>query len=92
MPTTVTRQKTINLRASEAQKAIIKRAADAAGKTATAFVLDATMERAESVLADRLHFELPDEQMDRFLAALSAPSPAPDALRKLLARHPQWAR
>lgn len=91
MTATATREKTINLRATEAQKSFIKRAADAAGETYTAFIMDASMERAESVLADRTHFELPAEQMKRFLAALDAPLPAPNALRKLLARKPQWA-
>lgn len=92
MPATAVREKTINLRATEAQKSLIKRAADATGETYTAFMLDASMERAESVLADRLHFELPAAQMKRFLAALDAPLPAPEALRELLARKPQWAR
>lgn len=91
MSAKATREKTINLRVTEAQKSLIKRAADAAGETYTGFMLDASMERAESVLADRLHFELPTAQMKRFLAALDAPLPAPEALRKLLARKPQWA-
>lgn len=92
MPVTAIRGKTINLRATQAQKALIKRAADAAGETYTTFMLDASMQRAESVLADRLHFELTDAQMAHFLEALDAPLPAPEALRKLIARTPQWAR
>lgn len=92
MPTTAAREKTINLRATRAQKAIIKRAADATGETYTTFMLGASMERAESVLADRLHFELSDAQMTRFLAALEAPMPDDAALRELLARTPQWLR
>lgn len=92
MPATGAREKTINLRATQAQKALIKRAADATGETYTTFMLDASMERAKSVLADRLHFELSDAQMTRFLEALDAPPPAPEALRKLIARTPRWAR
>lgn len=92
MPATAAREKTINLRATQAQKALIKRAADAAGETYTTFMLDASMARAESILADRQHFELSDAQMTRFLKALDAPPPAPEALRKLIARTPQWVR
>jgi len=92
MPATASREMTINLRATQAQKSIIRRAADAAGETYTAFMLGASMERAEAVLADRLHFALSDAQMSRFLEALEAPMPDDAALRELLARTPQWLR
>ncbi len=87
-----TREKTINLRATPAQKALIERAAESTGKTRTAFVLDASLQRAQAVLADRTHFELSAAQMDRFMKALDAPSPHPAALRKLLSRKPRWTR
>ena len=92
MPATATREKTINLRATPAQKSLIERAAVAAGETRTAFMLDASLERAETVLADRVRFELPAAQMKRFIEALEAPAPDLSALRKLLARTPQWTR
>lgn len=85
------RAQTINLRATATQKGLIQRAANAAGETCTTFMLDASVARAESVLADRVHFELSSAQMARFLAALDAPLPAAEALRTLLARTPQWA-
>lgn len=90
MPAAANREKTINLRATPAQKSLIERAAAAAGETRTAFVLDASLERAEAVLADRVRFELPVAQMARFLKALEAPVSNPSALRKLLARTPRW--
>lgn len=92
MNATVTREKTINLRTTSAQKAIIDRAAETSGKTRTAFILDATLQRAEAVLADRTHFVLSDAQMNRFVAALDAPLPNPSALRSLLSRTPHWVR
>lgn len=88
----VVREKTINLRATPAQKSLIERAADASGETRSAFMLDASLERAESVLADRVGFELSAAQMTRFLEALEAPVSKPSALRKLLVRTPRWAR
>ncbi|MEO6968571.1 MAG: DUF1778 domain-containing protein [Rhodanobacteraceae bacterium] len=92
MTATAIREKTINLRATPTQKALIERAANATGKTRTAFVLDATLQRAEAVLADRTRFELSAAQMDRFTKALDAPVPNPAALRKLLSRKPRWTR
>jgi uncharacterized protein (DUF1778 family) len=88
----VIREKTINLRTTSAQKAVIEQAAKTSGKTRTAFILDATLQRAEAVLADRTHAALPDAQMRRFVAALDAPLPSPDALRALLSRKPRWTR
>ena len=92
MNVTVTREKTINLRTTSAQKVVIERAAETSGKTRTAFILDATLQRAEAVLADRKYFVLSDAQMNRFVAALDAPLPNPGALRSLLSRKPHWAR
>lgn len=92
MPATAIREKTINLRATPAQKALIERAAEAAGETRTAFVLDASLQRAEAVLADRVHFELSAARMDRFLKSLEAPLPDTAALKKLLSRKPRWER
>lgn len=88
----VTREKTINLRATSSQKAVIEQAAKTSGKTRTAFILDATLQRAEAVLADRTHFVLSDSQMKRFVAALDAPLPNARALRSLLSRKPHWTR
>jgi uncharacterized protein (DUF1778 family) len=86
------REKTINLRATPAQKVLIERAAEATGTTRTAFVLDAILQRAEAVLADRTRFALSDAQLKRFEKVLDAPLPAPDALRRLMARQPRWSR
>lgn len=87
-----TREKTINLRATPAQKTLIERAAESAGKTRTAFVLEATLQRAEAVLADRTRFALSAAQIDRFNRVLDAPLRDPASLKKLLARRPRWAR
>jgi uncharacterized protein (DUF1778 family) len=92
MPAPAIREKIINLRATPAQKELIERAAESAGVTRTAFVLDASLQRAEAVLADRVHFELSAAQMERFAKALDAPVPDSAAMRRLLARKPRWAR
>jgi uncharacterized protein (DUF1778 family) len=80
------------LRATPAQKALIERAAQSTGVTRTAFVLEASLQRAGDVLADRTRFELPAAQMNRFLKSLDAPLPDPAALKKLLSRKSRWER
>ena len=80
----------VNLRVSSAKKALIDRAATVLGESRTCFIVEASVERAETVLADRTKFALSEEQMRRFHKALNAPLPDPDALRRLLIRKSPW--
>ena len=86
------RESRIHLRATEPAKALIDRAATLADQTLSRFVLDAALERAQSLLADQTRFALSADEMRRFNRALDAPLPDPDALRRLLARRPVWER
>jgi uncharacterized protein (DUF1778 family) len=87
---TATRRKVINLRTSEAQCALIDRAAEASGKDRTEFMLEAATREARSVLLDRCFFQLTDNAFRRFADALDAPPAANPRLRKLLARRAPW--
>ena len=87
-----TSNKTINLRVSTATKRLIDRAADELHESRSSFMLDASVARAESVLADRTRFTLSEQQMRRFEAALEAPLPNPEALSKLLKRRAPWSK
>jgi uncharacterized protein (DUF1778 family) len=87
-----TASKTINLRISTATRRLIDRAADELHESRSSFMLEASLVRAESVLADRTRFLLSEPQMRRFEAALEAPLPNPDALAKLLKRRAPWSR
>jgi len=87
-----TSNKTINLRVSTATKRLIDRAADEMHESRSSFMLEASLARAENVLADRTRFTLSEQQMRRFEAALEAPLPTPDALAKLLKRRAPWSR
>jgi uncharacterized protein (DUF1778 family) len=86
------RETTINLRAPADQKTLIDRAAEVLRQTRSSFMLEASVQRAETVLADRTRFALSEEQMARFHEALDMPLPDPEALRRLLTRPPPWAR
>jgi uncharacterized protein (DUF1778 family) len=82
----------INIRVPAAKKALIDRAAETISETRSSFMLEASISRAETVLADRTRFVLSDKQMTRFHAALEKPLPDPAALLQLLTRRTPWAR
>lgn len=80
----------INLRASAAERDLIDRAAAAAGKSRSQFILDSAREAAEEALLDRRWLTLEPGAWDHFVARLdSEPS---QALRELLAEKAPWER
>jgi len=86
------RSATINLRAGRQQRDLIERAAEASGKTMTAFVLDSATAHAVEVLLDQRLFVLDDERHAAFLAALDHPPPPNAKLKALMRRTPRWER
>ena len=86
------RTRVINLRASEASRALIDRAAAAVGKDRTQFMLEAATREAQSVLLDRRFFQLDEDAFRRFQEALEAPPADNPHLRKLLAKQAPWER
>lgn len=92
MSTTATRTRVINLRTSEASRALIDRAAEALGKDRTEFMLEAATREAQSVLLDRRYFQLDEDAFQRFTKALDAPPADNPRLRKLLAKRAPWER
>ena len=92
MPATATRTRVINLRTTEARRAIIDRAAEAMGKDRTEFMLEAATREAESVLLDRRFFHLDAAAFRRFVKALDASPASNPRLRKLFARQAPWER
>jgi uncharacterized protein (DUF1778 family) len=84
------RDENINLRASQSQKALIDRAADALGRNRSDFMLETACREAQAVLLDRRYFALPGEEFKRFTAMLDKP-PADNArLRRLLRTKAPW--
>ena len=90
LQTTALATTTINLRASEEQKALLDRAAACLGKSRTAFILDATRDAAERVLLDQRLFLLDDEDFAAFEAALAAPAEPDEALRRTMNAPLPW--
>lgn len=95
MPTTApkakfARDETINLRATQRQKALIDRAAEALGRNRSDFMLESACREAEAVLLDQRYFALPDEDFRRFLAMLDKPPASNPRLARLLKTKAPW--
>jgi uncharacterized protein (DUF1778 family) len=75
----------LNLRVTDRQDHLIRRAAAALDKSVTEFVLESVALEAERVLAEQRWFMLSEAEWDRFHELLDQPLPAGDQrLRRLL--------
>ncbi len=90
MAATATRTRTINLRIADDRRALIDRAAEAAGKDRTEFMLDAATREATMVLLDQRYFQLDRDAFAKFTAALDAAPADNPRLRQLLSRKAPW--
>jgi uncharacterized protein (DUF1778 family) len=95
-PMVQTRQRTkaprrlINIRVSSADRNVIDRAAQVAGKTRSEFMLDASRRAAQETLLDTTLFLVDGPTFKRFKALLDAP-PKPNArLQELMRRRAPW--
>ncbi len=82
----VTKSRRINLRATERQEILLRRAAEATDHTLTDFVLDSAVDRAQQVLADLRWFTASEDQYVEFVRLLDAPLPSTTKFDKLFAR------
>ena len=72
------------IRATSRQRRLLEQAAEASGKTLTAFLLDASSVEAQRTLAERRLFSLEAEQWRRFDEALDRKAIEKPRLRELL--------
>ncbi|MBF2063662.1 MAG: DUF1778 domain-containing protein [Calothrix sp. C42_A2020_038] len=84
------RDVTINIRAHQAQRDLIDRAAEALGKNRSDFMLESACREAQTVLLDRRLFILDDDKFQQFLQLLDTPSSNNENLTKLLKRKAPW--
>ncbi|SBW07588.1 conserved hypothetical protein [uncultured delta proteobacterium] len=84
----------INLRISDAEKALIDQAAQSMGKSRTAFILENTLRIAEEVILDRTRFTLDSDTWNELQTALDTP-PSEEQVRglgKLFATQAPWQK
>ena len=78
------RSEKLDLRLTPGAKQTLQRAAAAAQRSVTDFVLESALASAAETLADRRSFQLDPEQWDAFMAALDAPPQLHPRLARLL--------
>ena len=84
MPVAKRKERRFHLRASEIEVSTISRAAESAGVSVSAFILESAAERAERFLADQTHFVLSGKEWKAFTRALDRPVRHTPRLKKLL--------
>ena len=89
---TATKDQRLHVRLSSEQDALIRRAAETEGKNITDFTVEATVEHAQDVLADRRLFLLGDAAWQEFTALLDRPVIHKPRLEKLFAETPPWEK
>jgi uncharacterized protein (DUF1778 family) len=82
----------VDVRMTPTAKRTLQKAAAAANKTVTEFLLDSSLAAAFDTLADRRVFQLDAAQWAAFMAALETPPKDNPRLRKLLATKAPWDR
>ncbi len=87
-----TRTAPINIRAKQAQRDLIDKAAAALHKNRSDFMLEVACREAENVLLDQRFFQLDSAAFAAFQAALEAPVADNPALRELLASKAPWEK
>lgn len=80
----------INLRALPEQRNLIDQAASLLGKNRSDFMLEASCERAQSVILDQVHFQLNEEKYQQFMQLLDAEPTANEGLERLLVIQTPW--
>ena len=84
MTTSPLRSEKLDLRLTPGAKQTLQRAAAAAQRSVTDFVLESALASAAETLADRQSFQLDPEQWEVFVAALDAPPQVHPRLARLL--------
>ena len=83
MSKTIQKDVRIDLRVETNRKERLLYAASLCNKKLSAFILDNADKAAEKIIADKLHFALPEKQWNAFCKALDAPARNIPKLKKL---------
>jgi uncharacterized protein (DUF1778 family) len=89
---TPSRSGRLGLRAAPSQEALLRRAAQAANKTLTEFILDSACAVAEQTLLDQRYFLVGQAQWDAFNEVLDRPAKVKPGLKKLMQHKAPWER
>lgn len=88
---TPARSARLGLRATPQQEAVLRRAAQAAHKSMTDFILDSACQAAEQTLLDQRLFLVSGSQSQALLDLLDRPAQDNSGLKDLFSRTAPWA-
>lgn len=80
----------LGLRATPAQEAVLRRAAEVSRKSLTEFILDSACTAAEQTLLDQRLFMVGGDQFQALMDLLDQPEQPNEGLRDLFSRKAPW--
>ncbi|MFT2798967.1 MULTISPECIES: type II toxin-antitoxin system TacA family antitoxin [Serratia] len=85
-----TRDKQINVRATEEERAVIDYAASLVNKNRTDFIIERAVHEAQNIILDQRVFVLDDARYQAFIEQLEAPVENVEGRKRLMAVKPEW--
>ncbi|ANC42352.1 MAG: DUF1778 domain-containing protein [Hafnia alvei] len=89
-PRKSTRNKQINVRASEEERAVIDYAASLVNKNRTDFIIEKAVHEAQNIILDQRVFVLDDARYQAFIEQLEAPVQNIEGRQRLMDVKPEW--
>ncbi|MBK5145609.1 DUF1778 domain-containing protein [Budviciaceae bacterium BWR-B9] len=85
-----TRDKQINVRATEDERAVIDYAASLVNKNRTDFIIEKAVNEAQNIILDQRVFILNDARYQAFIKQLEAPVQNTEGRKRLMDVKPEW--
>lgn len=85
-----TRNKQINVRATEEERAVIDYAASLVNKNRTDFIIERAVHEAQNIILDQRVFVLDDTRYQAFIEQLEAPVQNTEGRQRLMDARPEW--
>ncbi|EIV1878238.1 DUF1778 domain-containing protein [Salmonella enterica] len=85
-----TRDKQINIRATDEERAVIDYAASLVNKNRTDFIIEKAVHEAQNIILDQRVFVLDDISYQAFIEQLELPVQNVEGRRRLMDAKPEW--
>ncbi|CAM3102367.1 hypothetical protein SB6411_00604 [Klebsiella spallanzanii] len=85
-----TRDKQINIRATDEERAVIDYAASLVNKNRTDFIIEKAVHEAQNIILDQRVFVLDDARYQAFIEQLEAPVQNVEGRQRLMDVKPEW--
>lgn len=85
-----TRDKQINVRATDEERAVIDYAASLVNKNRTDFIIEKAVHEAQNIILDQRVFVLDDARYQTFIEQLEAPVKNIEGRQRLMNVKPEW--